>query len=848
MYFSQNALLMSKIVPEKWIQTKVTIGFIIIIAIAIVIFTISYFSVVSIIKVKNDSGGYEKEFTYLNQLIFEIIETEGISRVYGVTGDHSYEDDYQIHHDSVLSIIAFLPKLFPDTVSINGIKEVKRLYLRKKELMDQLLQINIINLHSSSTENLLSSIPDSLSYEVTEYTYKSLKLDSAQVNGDSISSEIDDQPQKRRGFLKRMSDFLGGKKEKEDSYEEYEPVVSQQVDSTVLKQVREDQNIQKIKKQLKQVSKAERQFSIRLQKHEYDIIKLDRLLTEQIKTIVSNLQEITIKKNNIRRHELETLRSDLIDRILLLVGSAVSLMLFFIYWISRDISKSQKLKNDIIRAKERVDKLLKVKEQFVAHMSHEIRTPLTSIIGFSEQLTEIKNLKARNDISNKIRLSAEHLKGLINNILDSSLLESGKVDFYKDQIHAGKMMEDLFHLFEMRASENGLTLSYQVDEGLEYFESDLLRLKQVLINLIGNAIKFTHEGSVFYSVELKKDRLVFTVKDTGIGVPREKQKTIFKMFNQVNVSLSRKYSGTGLGLSISRQIVEAMGGGIQLTSKDGEGSTFTFHIPYIKGKESISIEKNQKEYNFKEKSILAIDDDEMICQVIDGILHDKCKVLDVNTNPDKAVQALSHRHYDLYMIDLHMPEVDGLQLKNIIRNEKNISTPILFLTADMINAELKRATEEGNIWVMSKPFSKQQIMDKLSEIFYSSIYTEEAVIINEDLNSNKPFSLESVKTFTGDDDEFLKSVVQTFLDNTDSAIQDMKGAITSDTQNLSIVTERAHKLLTGFRQFKIEKGIGILIELENCLNNQLSDKNIEDLLNGLIKLWSKIKIELMQVV
>ncbi len=844
---------MSKIVPEKWIQTKVTLGFIIIIAIAIVIFTISYFSVASIIKIKNNDVGNEEEFTYLNHLVFEIFETEGVSRVYGVTGNEEYRKQYELHHDSVLSILSYLPRLFNDTTSKNSIAEVERLYLRKKELMDQLVQINIINLHRSSTERLLDSIPDSLNYEITEYTYTTIKVDS--IEGDSIFTEVlEPEDQERKGFLKRMSDFLSGKKKK-DVIKEAIPTVSQQVDSTVKKQVRTDQNIKHIKTQLQKANKQEELFNRKLQRHENDLIKLDRLLTEQIKAILNNLQKITIRRNINRRVEMEEMRSDFLDRVLLLVGSAISLMLFFIFWISRDVAKSQKLKNDIISAKERVDRLLKVKEQFVAHMSHEIRTPLTSIIGFSEQLSTLQLGITQKKLLGKIKLSAEHLIGLINNILDSSMLESGKVEFFKDQIDANVMMEELHHLFDLKAHEKGIELSYEVDDQLESFESDSLRLKQVLINLIGNSLKFTHKGYVRYKVELQKNKLIFTVSDSGIGVPKDKQKSIFKMFNQVNISLSRKYSGTGLGLSISRQIIEAMGGSISLTSKVDEGSTFKFDIPYVPGKKITSELKKELNYNFNDKNILAIDDDEMICQVIDGILSGKCNRLDVNSSVDVALNAMKQNSYDLFMIDLHMPKTDGLQLMKIIREEMHLTTPILFLTADMVNSDLKKAYDNKSVWILAKPFTHSQIMEKITEIFCIDEINE--VTLQEDMeeaiavqieevmdttNTNMLYDLEGVKSFTGDDKEFLDSIIQTFIENTEAGILALSDTI--EGLDHFEIGEKAHKMLTGFRQFKIEKGISLLTKIELTRDNHLEKADLENLLKELTELWKPINDDL----
>ncbi len=843
------------VVPEKWIQTKVAVGFVIIVAITIVIFSITYFSVVSVIQVQNEDFGHEHEFTYLNQLVFEIIETEGLSRVYGITGKPEYKEQYIQHHDSVLAVINYLYLLFPDKFSQNGITEIERLYLQKKELMDRLSQINIMKLNSESAKNILTAIPDSLDYQIKQYTYSSLEVDSAHrgvVLEDTVL--FYQQPeQEKRGFFKRMGDlFSGGVKSKVDPAVELETVLNRKVDSTVMKELRPYEGIGEIKTRIEDAEKKEQWFNVTVQKHENDIIQLDRLLTDQIKTIITNLHNITINRNERKRHELEMLRSDMIDRILLLVATAVALMLFFILWISRDITKSMRLKNDIIRSKDRVDRLLKVKEQFVAHMSHEIRTPLTSIIGFSEQLSDmLKNQNEELAVSEKILLSAEHLNGLINNVLDSSMLESGNIAFYKDRIDAKLLMEEIYQLFELKAKKIGIEFSYEVDSNLHFFESDTLRLKQILINLIGNALKFTQEGSIYFYIKIISNKLLFSVVDTGIGIAREKQKTIFKMFNQINLSLSRKYSGTGLGLFISRQIIEAMGGSIYLESKPDEGSTFFFEIPYVKCGAPRTSPLHKLSYLFKDKKIMAVDDDEMICQLIDRILHDKVQHLDVISLPEPAIQAINQVDYDLFMIDLHIPHIDGLQLLKIIREDKKLLTPILFLTADLVNSDLKEAHKQENIWVMGKPFTQKQILEKLAEIFNVDAILEEVVEMEKDSEESedigKLFSLEGIKAFTGNDTDFLQSVIKTFINNTDIGLKDIREVLKSELDFHTITSERAHKLLTGFRQFKINQGIEMLVVLENAKDKKATAQELQITMNNLSEYWDKVKSELLVV-
>ncbi len=377
---------------------------------------------------------------------------------------------------------------------------------------------------------------------------------------------------------------------------------------------------------------------------------------------------------------------------------------------------------DIIMAKEEAESANTVKGQFLANMSHEIRTPLNGISGLLHLVmqTELQDLQ-KSYIEKSLKAS-EDLMQIINDILDFSKIETGKLEIENISFVLNDILEKVEVLTANNAEKKNLHFSIN-HNGLNdlKFVGDPLRLKQVLLNLVNNAIKFTSSGSVGITVEkVKKDEsriyLLFSVKDTGIGLTEEQQKRLFSAFSQVDSSVTRKYGGTGLGLAISKQLVELMGGQIWIDSELGKGSTFCFTIAFGKDNNDYIEQKYEKviEYTPKGEYVLLAEDNQINQLVATELLKSQGYQVDVANNGQEAIAMLEQKDYDIVLMDIQMPVMDGLvAAKKIRENARFKDLPIIALSANAMSADREKSLKHGMNEHITKPISPNVLFDVL---------------------------------------------------------------------------------------------------------------------------------------
>jgi len=369
------------------------------------------------------------------------------------------------------------------------------------------------------------------------------------------------------------------------------------------------------------------------------------------------------------------------------------------------------------------------KSSFLANMSHEIRTPMNAIIGMSAIGISTDEPERKNYCFRRINEASNHLLGIINDILDMSKIEAGKLELSYTNFNLEEMVQKIVNLNNVRLNEKRLNLTVHIDSTIpKILFGDEQRLTQVITNLIGNAVKFTPEdGSIKFSIEYlgEEDGLCmiqFSISDTGIGISHEQQKNLFQSFNQAENSTSRKYGGTGLGLSISKNIIEMMDGRIWIDSKLGEGATFVFTIKVKRG-----IEKNQAEpeesradmaAQFRGKNILLAEDVEINCEIMQTLLEPTQLSIDVAENGEVAVQMFEEApdKYDMIFMDVQMPQMDGYEATQIIRaldipQAKTI--PIVAMTANVFREDIEKCLAVGMNSHIGKPLNINEVMEKL---------------------------------------------------------------------------------------------------------------------------------------
>ncbi|RLD64635.1 MAG: hypothetical protein DRJ01_00065 [Bacteroidetes bacterium] len=477
-------------------------------------------------------------------------------------------------------------------------------------------------------------------------------------------------------------------------------------------------------------------------------------------------------------------------------------------------------------AKEQAESSVKIKEQFLANMSHEIRTPINGIIGMANLMADTKLTKNQNKYLDNICNSADNLLVIINDILDFSKLEAGKIEFEQVEFNLYTLLEKLISTLNFKTKQKKLSLKLDISNNVpEYILGDKTRLAQILSNLISNAIRFTEKGGVSVKVkvlesELKNITLLFSVIDTGIGIPKDKLESIFYSFRQASSNTTRKYGGTGLGLTISKQLVELQGGNIYVKSTPNKGSTFSFNITFIKS-EKISTPKGKNiiinsdnrgenlDYCFN-KSILLVEDNE-VNQLFVVTLLKKINInVDVANNGKIAIEKFKNNDYDLILMDLHMPEMDGYETTQYIRkyfsiNKKNV--PIIALTAAAIKGEKEKCINAGMDDYISKPFKQKVFFKKISTYLSQPANNEEQF-------HEKFVNLEYLNSVAENDNKIILEFIDIFKSQIPEFIEDLNSAYNDkDWQTLGAV---AHRVKSSVAMLGISKLALDMKKLEIC--------------------------------
>jgi PAS domain S-box-containing protein len=505
----------------------------------------------------------------------------------------------------------------------------------------------------------------------------------------------------------------------------------------------------------------------------------------------------------------------------------------------RDISGRKKDQEELINAQ-------KAKEQFLANMSHEIRTPVNGIAGMINLLTNTMQSNEQTKYLNAIKHSADNLKVIINDILDFSVIESGKVSLEKIGFDIDYQIKSVIDSLELQASEKKLSIKYKTDEGnLKILLGDPVRLSQILINLINNAIKFTSEGEITVNLKCQplndnKALAQFEVTDTGIGISENKLKHIFDTFKQADESITRKYGGTGLGLAISRQLVELQGGKISVKSKVDSGTTFYFSIPYSLGDEKDLIHhpsgvqegtKKSNEKSFEGVNILLVEDNDINRLYASTILKKWNCTCDEAVNGEIALELHRKNKYDLILMDVHMPVMDGLEATRIIRNSfdppKN-NIPIVAFTANAIKGEKEDYMDIGMNDYISKPF----IPDELHSIIAKYILPPKSSELEFDFNPPY-YDLTYLNSISNTNKEFIQEIISAFIEQTPQLLIELFEA--NEDKDWVTVGDLAHKLKPNLTLLGMNQLAPLAESLEIDGRAQQNIKTIPERLKLLIK-------------
>jgi PAS domain S-box-containing protein len=467
--------------------------------------------------------------------------------------------------------------------------------------------------------------------------------------------------------------------------------------------------------------------------------------------------------------------------------------------IHLDITEQKELELQLELAKSKAEESSKAKEAFLANMSHEIRTPLNAIIGMIRELSKEILTQKQSQFVHNTSVASQHLLSVLNNILDISKIEAGELQLDIHHFDIVEIFNDIMSIMTIKANEKNIYLKVNNPKNVDHiFLGDSSRLRQVFLNLIGNAIKFTHDGGITidYTVEyLKNDyySVIVIITDSGVGMEESYLKNIFNKFSQEDTSTSRKYGGSGLGMAITYELIQLMNGSINIESEKNKGTSVTVNLLLQKGNlDLVETTDIIEESNVLEDAeILLVEDNEFNRAVAGNTLsYYKCKITEA-VDGEKAVDILkSGKKFDLILMDLQMPILDGFDATKIIRNDLKVNTPIVALTANAFKSELEQCMKIGMNDYVTKPFDEETLIKVMIKSMLSGSNIKDVKV--SETKEQALYDLNKLISLSRNDNEYVKKMVNIFIDQSTFAIKQINSSYANG--DLVSVSKIVHKI------------------------------------------------------
>lgn len=521
--------------------------------------------------------------------------------------------------------------------------------------------------------------------------------------------------------------------------------------------------------------------------------------------------------------------------------------------IHLDITEIKQLELELELAKSKAEESSKAKEAFLANMSHEIRTPLNAIIGMIRELKKEHLTEKQFGFVNNTSIASQHLLSVLNNILDISKIEAGELQLENNDFNMQTILNDVKSILLTRCNEKDIYLKINNPEATNMvFVGDESRFRQIFLNLVGNAVKFTDFGGVTINYEVKNQNkgfqtLEIKIEDTGIGMEQNYLKNIFNKFSQEDASISRKHGGSGLGMAITKELIELMNGAIKVTSLKGNGTTISmkFILPIGNPENLVKQTTSIKSNNQKITNVLLVEDNEFNRIVAKNTLKTfNCNVIEAENGLEAIEKIKSGINYDIILMDLQMPIMDGFECTKILRNELKIKTPIIALTANAFKSELEQCINIGMNSCITKPFEEKTLMETIFKLLNNTIKVESNIDSKEELNEQL-YNINKLKEIFKNDNAQLQKMIAIFIEQSETSLKQINTSyLNSDLNDVYQIAHRIKPSIDSMGIISLKETIRF-IEKEAKENNNTPELATQ--IQYLTKILNQVILQLKQI-
>lgn len=750
-------------------------------------------------SIRTDVGPGQKLLT-IREISMDLQKAENSFRMYSVTGN---ERDLEPYYSVISEIDGKVNRLREECsdspVLLGQTDTITRLIEENIYIWNELLYLN----QNNRVVEYLMQLPDRL----------------------NLTSDAEKESEK--GILKRV--FSRSEKSRID-----EQALITDLDSLE----KADQAVRE-KRRLRESQLASTSTRIKEQFHD---------LTAKMESEVSEI----LKAN---KDEADLLAGRTYRWLAMFLVSGILLAALVVFIVARYVRKSDAYQVALQRSKDEAENLARTKEQFMANMSHEIRTPVTAISGFTEQLLREPLDENTSRTLKIIRSSSRHLEKIINDILDFSKLEDGKVILEQVHFSIREVVNEVCAMFDEQARKNNTALSCSVDSDTPpVLLGDPYRLKQIMINLVSNSVKFTSDGTVHLlvkSIPKQPEEIILVLEfiDTGIGIDEDKIESIFDDFTQEEMSTTRRYGGTGLGLSIVRKLIDLQNGTIECRSKKNQGTTIKCEIPFMTGNGDLI--KNETEQpvivpaEVKKLKVLVVDDEEYNRMLFRSIFSRWGVSFAEASDGMEVIEMLKKERFDLIMMDLRMPQLDGAGTTEYIRDKLKINDtvmPVICVTAAIPEDDLRNFRKSGMNAFLRKPFTEKMLLDTILEVTGHGKFTasepDAKVEIEEELLSGQ-IDIKNLFRLADGDKQFVKEMLDTFIEGTGRGLDEMTEHLKNG--DVGKIADISHKLIPQCRHLGAGALTSLLTETELAVRAGGDIGQVEILVGKLRKAFPDVR-------